>query len=42
MIGGLSKMIAGVSTTPGDSEVPYAVLKKESEYAEQLKAKYEA
>ena len=32
MVGGLSKIIAGVSSS-GD-EVPYAVLKKESEFAE--------
>ena len=40
-IGGLGKLLAGVSNG-SDPEIPYAILQKEKEYAEELKAKYEA
>lgn len=39
-LGGLSKLLSGVAGS--DNEVPYAILQKEKEFAEDIKAKYEA
>lgn len=39
-IGGLGKMLAGVQGA--DSDVPYQILQKEKDFAEDIRAKYEA
>ena len=41
-IGGLGQYLANVTNGGGGNEVPYQILQREKDYAEDLKAKYEA